>query len=223
MHALELCIYCQTEPATTRDHAPPKCLFGRPLPENLITVPCCSRCNASFAKDDEYFRAVLLIREGVYSHPEAQKSRGALLRSLAHPEGAGFSRMMFRSFEKETPNFMSRMEDPHGPPIRYAVDRHRVTRVLRRIVRALFWRHTTVALPVSSDIMVKPHDLAEYSLNNEYGPEVTMMLVGGKADMIGDYVFWYQFARHEGTNFSVTLLQFFQWVTFVACTFEPGD
>jgi hypothetical protein len=44
---------CET---TTRDHIPPKGLFGKPLPDNLLTVPSCQQCNQEASGDDEYFR-----------------------------------------------------------------------------------------------------------------------------------------------------------------------
>jgi hypothetical protein len=40
----------------TKDHLPPKNLFPKPRPANLITVPCCYSCNNSAHNDDEYFR-----------------------------------------------------------------------------------------------------------------------------------------------------------------------
>ena len=54
MRAMQLCIYCQANPAETADHVPPKGLFKEPRP-NLITVPACSVCNSSFGGDDDYF------------------------------------------------------------------------------------------------------------------------------------------------------------------------
>lgn len=44
----------RTRPA---DHIPPKGFFPPPKPSNLITVPCCEPCNASYARDDEAVRA----------------------------------------------------------------------------------------------------------------------------------------------------------------------
>jgi hypothetical protein len=46
------CAFCR-KPASTRDHVPPKGLFGQPLPSNLITVPACRDCNAGAGQDDE--------------------------------------------------------------------------------------------------------------------------------------------------------------------------
>ena len=49
----ELCIYCRTAEADTRDHVPPDLLFPPPKPSTLITVPACRPCNQGFQKDDE--------------------------------------------------------------------------------------------------------------------------------------------------------------------------
>jgi len=54
------CAHCGKE-SESRDHVPPKCLFPRPRPNDLITVPCCAKCNSSASKDEEYFLAVYMI------------------------------------------------------------------------------------------------------------------------------------------------------------------
>src|SRR5476649_803812 len=57
---MQLCIYCQMNPGDTDDHVPPKGLFPKPRPSNLITVPACDQCNKSFKNDDEYFLNIAL-------------------------------------------------------------------------------------------------------------------------------------------------------------------
>lgn len=52
----EKCYLCGSTENLTRDHIPPKCLFSKPRPGNLYTVPCCYRCNNSASKEDEYLR-----------------------------------------------------------------------------------------------------------------------------------------------------------------------
>ena len=64
------CVYCGREAQLTSDHIPPKNLFPKPRPSNLITVPSCKRCNRSASKDDEYLRLVLVMREDVFSRSE---------------------------------------------------------------------------------------------------------------------------------------------------------
>jgi hypothetical protein len=54
-----ICYLCRRRPGNTKDHAPAKNLWQRPLPpgENLPPrLPCCERCNNRFSPLDEYFR-----------------------------------------------------------------------------------------------------------------------------------------------------------------------
>lgn len=59
------CYLCAGLDAKTRDHVPPDGFFPDPKPDNLITVPCCAKCNSSYAKDDEAFRLFVSVAEGV--------------------------------------------------------------------------------------------------------------------------------------------------------------
>ena len=59
------CYLCRSAENLTRDHIPPKNLFPKPLPTNLITVPCCKTCNESFSKSDEHIRAFLAMQVNV--------------------------------------------------------------------------------------------------------------------------------------------------------------
>jgi hypothetical protein len=52
------CCYCGGV-ATTKEHVPPKGIFTKPLPSDLITVPCCLKCNQIGSVNDEIFRTYL--------------------------------------------------------------------------------------------------------------------------------------------------------------------
>lgn len=58
-----LCVYCGVGPAETDDHVPPKCLFPRPRPSDLITVPSCRKCNQDAGRDEEYFLASIMFTQ----------------------------------------------------------------------------------------------------------------------------------------------------------------
>ncbi len=73
------CCYCGGK-ATTKEHIPPKGIFNKPLPNDLITVPCCHSCNLNGSVNDEAFKVFLglhvarakgeaerLFKEGVLS------------------------------------------------------------------------------------------------------------------------------------------------------------
>ena len=77
-----ICVYCG-EPATTKDHVPPRCLLEKPYPTNLRTVPCCSRCNSKFSLDEQYF-LILLSQIGASPTLAAKvESGGAIDRALS--------------------------------------------------------------------------------------------------------------------------------------------
>jgi len=59
--------------ATSREHTPPSCFFpeesafGRDLRKNLVTVPSCDHHNSKKSKDDEFFRAAILMATAQHS------------------------------------------------------------------------------------------------------------------------------------------------------------
>ena len=54
---IEKCCYlCGSTEKLTREHVPPRGLFPKPKPGNLLTVPCCLPCNNKASRDVEYFR-----------------------------------------------------------------------------------------------------------------------------------------------------------------------
>jgi len=55
----KLCCYCGTRIATTKDHVPPRSIFNKPQPSDLITVSCCFECNNEASQYDERFIAYL--------------------------------------------------------------------------------------------------------------------------------------------------------------------
>lgn len=83
------CIYCGATEKLTKDHIPPKNLFAKPRPTNLITVPCCQTCNESFSQDDEYLQMIMHTRLETGGHPELLKLKG-LAKSLKRQESIGF-------------------------------------------------------------------------------------------------------------------------------------
>src|ERR671926_236820 len=79
----ERCAYCESTSVTTRDHVIPKCLFERPLPLCMITVPACSVCNMVKARNDIFLRDTLLSDIRSDKHPVAKSiAEGAMLRAF---------------------------------------------------------------------------------------------------------------------------------------------
>ena len=127
------CAYCGERRELTRDHIPPKCVFGSPRPSNLITVPSCRPCNHQLSKDDEYFRLVLTLGIDSAKFPKESSESVRAIKSLSRPESLGFAHKLQR-------NYMLH-------PARIAVDETRVKTVLHRITRGLFYHHKLERLP----------------------------------------------------------------------------
>lgn len=81
----DMCCYCAVAVGTTRDHVPSKILLDKPYPENLMTVPCCEKCNNSFSADEEYV-AALIEKSWNGCLDDDFIERDAVRKSLRHSE-----------------------------------------------------------------------------------------------------------------------------------------
>jgi hypothetical protein len=139
------CVYCGKTGQMTPDHIPPKSLFLPPRPSNLITVASCEDCNGGSSRDDEYFKNVLMLRDGVERHPQAAQLREQVLESLAREKAQRFARSLYRDMS------LVHVSGPLGLYLgqRVAIDVKlpRIRRVLNRIVRGLFHHERNERLP----------------------------------------------------------------------------
>jgi hypothetical protein len=109
-----------------------------------VTVPCCRRCNEAASKDDEHFRFVLSVRHETGAHPDARAVRDASVRSIGHPKKRGFTRAWLSTVR---PVEMRTEEGAYaGETAMFTADSERLFRVVRRIVRGLFYHHQGAAL-----------------------------------------------------------------------------
>jgi len=90
------CIYCGSNVNMTVDHIPPKNLFSNPRPQ-LITVPCCKKCNLSFSKDDEYLRLQLSLRHDVFPHADVQKNWESINHGLQRASRPGLKMQLLNN------------------------------------------------------------------------------------------------------------------------------
>lgn len=79
-----LCAICGKNPATTLDHIPPKGVFSKPRPNDLIKVPACFECNNEASKFDELFRVYLSLHVGVDNPATKSLWKDQALRTLTH-------------------------------------------------------------------------------------------------------------------------------------------
>ena len=189
------CVYCRKQGPITKDHIPPKNLFARPRPNNLVTVPCCFECNKAAQKDDEYFRLMVSMRDNVAQHPQAQRILPAVIRSLHKPEKDRLMRKVLQSIEP-TP-FYTWGDLYAGTFPAYDVALERLSMVAARITKGLFYHKTGRLLPETHAVIavtepfanaVDPDDLARRA-------EVVLSTI---PTCIGDGVFSYRVHFVEG-------------------------
>lgn len=145
------CAYCPN-PATTKDHVPPKGFFAKPLPDNLITVPCCEDCNSDASLDDEYVRLILAMRYDVYEHPDVEQVLGRAIRSLARPEAAGFRNAFVKTVrEVELRTAAGLILGKTG---KFDADLSRLNRVFSRVLKGLYFKQKGKRVPASCEVSV---------------------------------------------------------------------
>ncbi|MEP7227382.1 MAG: hypothetical protein ABI785_08480 [Gemmatimonadales bacterium] len=138
------CVYCGSTKQLTDDHVPPKQLFQKPRPSDLVTVPSCWPCNSGFQSDDDYFRTVLALRIDDRTRPAARPFREATLRGLRRPEAQGFASEVRKSL------VLADLPPLPDGSIQLAgqwVDGARINRSTQRLIRAFFWRERGHRLP----------------------------------------------------------------------------
>jgi len=205
------CTYCGRTGELTRDHIPPKNLFPKPRPSNLITVPCCETCNASFSRDDEHFRTIVACTEETAQHPEAQKLwEQRILSQLHRTGGSAPHELIKQSFGSDATNVTE--FQIHEAEVRIAG-------VLVRIVKGLHFFEMGVSLPISCEVRFS----LDTNLVDVGGPAGAISVFdaarGSRGRDIGDGVFSYRMAEWLGKpGGTIWLLVFFKSLAFLCST-----
>jgi len=185
-HSCALCTYCRRPRPETRNHVPPKGLFSKPYPADLITIPCCAKCNAAFARDDEYFRVALLTSEWLSELEATQSALDSVARSLQRAEAAGFAQLIASSFS-------IRENDSEGTAdLVFTLDKPRIFRVVERIIHGLYYHELRRPVPASQQVLAALHiaEMSDLMWFVEGIPMATVWSAAGGA-------FEYTFAKHR--------------------------
>jgi len=212
------CIYCGNRKATTVDHVPPKAIFSRPLPGDLRTVPCCEPCNKAAGLDDEYFRDALAI--SAYDVPSAKQLAGSFIRSVTRAGSSRYKRELLESMREED------LTTPAGIHLGRStvcpVDGRRLTAVVERTVRGLFYWHEKRRL--SPSCPVYPYESTAVVLQRPDMisglQEIGKWVQGsdGIGSVIGD-VFAYRYAfREPNSDTTWWMLLFYESVLYFVRT-----
>ncbi len=143
---MPICAFCgQNVEKVTKDHIPPKGVFGKNANYDLITVPSCRACNEGSSKDDEYFK-ILAIEWEASSHATAANVMDSVRRSLLIPEKKRYRSELMRNTKPTD------LLSPGGlfikPGGELQVNVGRLAKTATKIVRGLFYHLQKKPVPV---------------------------------------------------------------------------
>lgn len=213
------CIYCGAMGDITDDHVPPKGLFPKPRPSNLITVPACESCNGGEHLDDEYFRLMLAMRHDTADLPALKPVLEAVFRSLGKTEKRKFARSFISRYKRR------QVHTPRGIFLgvfpAYDVDRNRVLRVVERTGRGIFFNqmgrgladgYTAIAV---DELKMIEADTTVRELVQRHCTQISQAppfeIAGGL------FRYWFHILE-EDPNVSTTLMLFYHRVPFLCIT-----
>ncbi len=145
-----LCAICGLNEATTMDHLPPKSIFPRPRPNNLITVPSCANCNNTASVLDETFRLYLAYHVRNLNDEVAESYFQEARRTYEHNER--LRREMEDNSEPKGIITESGNYAGEGGKILWNSEAHDAT--IKRTVRGLYFHHFGEILGI--DVHVAP-------------------------------------------------------------------
>lgn len=218
----DICVYCGTN-AGTDDHVPPKNLFPKPRPSNLVTVRSCDNCNCGAKKDDEYFRDILVFREDVGETEAGAKLWETVKRSLRRPEARRFRSSLAESMFDDFAESPGRVTVGTAAKIEFDADR--MKRVLERTVKGLYFKHLGNPMPASDKLVVyfeQHFDMFPDAVSEMLGEIVTYVTMQPR-HTIGDDIFEYCYAPvADHPSSSAWAMRFYSSVYFLAIN-VPGD
>jgi hypothetical protein len=220
--SIQQCVYCGAGGKLTRDHVPPKGIFPKPRPSNLVVIPACSKCNQGNSKDDEYFRLALNVREELSSHPAVQKGQPAVLRSLLDANKPGMRQSFLnniRFVEQVTPSGIFIKNQ-----FALQTDTNRLRNVVKRTMRGLFYYHKKHRLPEMYDVLVcDEENFVQWpdSERAKFDPIINA-LKGQNPVTIGEGVFSYCFGyNRDDPDSTYWIFTFYERASYLGLTLPP--
>ncbi len=195
----DICVLCATQPATTRDHVPPRGFF-KGLQADFITVPACVDCNQGSSADDEDMRFFISMQVGKEPPGAASLWNDGALKSVKRKTSLR-AQVTGSAREVLVTDAQGRMTTRIGvvAPARVYES------VFSRITRGLYFFHTgrilNPSVPIQVAPLTSPPDEAEFGI----------LQSGQIAD--GAFTYWFGIAAEETSN-SLWVYRFYglHWV-----------
>lgn len=212
----QICIYCGEREAKTKDHVPPKRFFPKPRPANLITVPCCEKCNGAYGKDDERVRNIISSINTTEDHPAIEKQiAGKRDRSYSRKEGQSNFQHIIESL---------RIIDCYSPDRNYIgktfgfdLNQELLDRFIERITRALLYYENGIEY---TDVEIEWKMSIDHNSLERMPPQLIAFLLNRQVKEIGDGTFIYTGYYTTGRATSLWLFNFYGGIEFMSIVRE---
>lgn len=214
MNKKKICAYCGSKNPTTKDHIPPKGVFPSPLPKNLVTVPCCTKCHKGTSEDDLYFRTILLTSSNLVTNKKAMIQMRHAINSLKNPKREKLVKFMINSMTEA--EIVSEAGIILGKHPAFRIDHNIIERVLIRIIRGLYYKEIGYPLSKNSNV---------FAQIDQFGKDANTLSAEGvfsPVKMVADNMFGYTYAKAiDKEEASVWLGVFYERVSFFGFTGMP--
>lgn len=208
-----LCIYCGNKPGKTRDHIPPQSLFPDPKPLQMVTVPCCEQCNKKYKKDEDVFMA--WINFGPSGATKTGRSLWNQKLNRTYKKDFGLRKIIANSFKQVSIVTPGGIYLGKKPAI--TIDPKRLSNVLNKVIRGLFWVEYKERLPKKI-----PIDIVKIRKNDKRIKEIISLT--RQATTFFENIFEYRHVRLDPNSYeSLWIMSFYRQEYFIAIVDEIKD
>jgi hypothetical protein len=210
----QLCAICGVREAVTKDHVPPRGIFVKPRPSNLIKVPACFTCNNDASDLDEQFRVYLGLHVGGSGGPGEKLFKEEALRTLKHNKN--LQRKILRGIEPVNLATPGGIIYDRGYRVRWNSEVH--DKVVERTIRGLYFHHYNRILGKQAHVKVQ--------WLRRISAEMAEMVEGWGIYSFGRGEVAYRYGRAEESSLdSVWVFQFYgaHWASGYSWPIERGS
>jgi hypothetical protein len=213
------CYLCGSRTADTKDHLFPKGLFPRPLPTDLPSgLPACMQRNNELSKAEEQFR-FFLASGAAYESESGHRIWNQRIRPDLKGRRSGLKPLV-QSMVK-----IAKVKSKSGILLGYwpvlEQDQEPINRVLRKIVKGLYYLDTNQILPTDIQILCG-HDRG--NIKNLLSPPLDKVFRESRRVDYGNVVvsYWRNIVKDDPAT-SITWLRFYEDKLFMVVTYREED
>jgi hypothetical protein len=147
---MPICAICGLREGVSRDHVPPKAIFTRPRPNNLITVSACFECNNGASDYDDLFKVFLSAQAAAHSEIAERLFNDNTVRTLER------NQRLLNTIREESRLLEIRDENGQlttATGILWNSEAH--DKVIERTLRGLYFHHQGEVIPEGCNVRVQ--------------------------------------------------------------------